>query len=251
MPNPNDGMSFWEEDSSPEVIASDISISTDDKKREADAPALVEEEKKPESLKADDKADEPTKETETPSESKKEEAEDKAEAAEEASEDLDLSDLFADLEDASNATEESKKILDDVAASGTITPDQAKELQTQNTVLQEINAKNSALIKKMMNDSVDMSYRNAELEAFGWVSTDPNVLILSKNIEKARSGDDKSKSKIITILKNLYEDFTGEDLEKTKVSNQVDLLSAAEKYNSHSNPNIKSKSESTIEWLSM
>jgi len=140
------------------------------------------------------------------------------EATTEDEDDLDLSDLFADLEDASASNEESQKILDDAAAAGgTISPDQIKELEAQLSIQKDINTKLSGQVKKLMNDSVDMSYKNAELEAFGGVSTNPNVLILSKNLEKAQAGDDKSKSKVLSVLKSLYEEFTGEDLEKTKV----------------------------------
>ena len=72
-------------------------------------------------------------------------------------------------------------------------------------------------------------------------------MILSKNLEKAKAGDDKSKSKVISVLKSLYEEYTGEDLEKTKVGQQTDLLAAVDSYNSSSNPNIKTKSSNAIE----
>lgn len=244
MPNPNnDGILFWEEDKSPaEVKASDITLSSDDKK---DAPV---EDKKEEKVEAETKVEDTPKEE--PSD-KKEDAPKEESKAEEDAEDLDLSDLFADLDDTKSAIDDSKKIIDDITASGTISPDQAKELQAQNAILRDINDKNEKTIKRLLNDSVDISYKNAELEAFGWVWTNPNVLILSKNLEKAQAGDDKSKSKVISVLKSLYEEFTGEDLEKTKVSQQTDLLAAVDSYNSSSNPNIKTKSSNTIEWLSM
>lgn len=246
MPNPNnDGILFWEKDKAPvEVKSSDITLSSDDKK---DAPV---EDKKEEKVEVETKVEDTSKDDDS---NKKEPEPAKEESkTEEDSEDLDLSDLFADLEDASSANDESKKILDDVTAwGGTITPEQVKELEAQLAIQKDINTKLSGQVKKLMNDSVDMSYKNAELEAFGWVSTNPNVLILSKNLEKAQSGDDKSKSKVISVLKSLYEEFTGEDLEKAKVSQQTDLLSAVDSYNSSSNPNIKSKASNTIEWLSM
>lgn len=246
MPNPiNDGMTFWEEDASPvEVTASDISLASDDKK---DTPV---EDKKEEKVEVESK----TEDTPADDDSNKKEPEPTKEEpkTEDDSDDLDLSDLFADLEDASDANDESKKILDNVAAwGGTITPEQVKELEAQIAIQKDINTKLTGQVKKLMNDSVDMSYKNAELEAFGWVSTNPNVLILSKNLEKAQAWDDKSKSKVISVLKSLYEEFTGEDLEKTKVSQQTDLLSAVDSYNSSSNPNIKTKSSNTVEWLSM
>jgi hypothetical protein len=244
MPNPNnDGMTFWEEDPTPvEAKASDITLSSDDKE---DTPV---EDKKEEKVEAEPKTEDTPKEE--PSDKKEDTPKEEAKVEEE--DDLDLSDLFADLEDASDANDESKKILDNVAAwGGTITPEQVKELEAQIAIQKDINTKLTGQVKKLMNDSVDMSYKNAELEAFGWVSTNPNVLILSKNLEKAQAWDDKSKSKVISVLKSLYEEFTGEDLEKTKVSQQTDLLAAVDSYNSSSNPNIKSKSSNTIEWLSM
>ncbi len=230
----NDGLVFWEEDSTnPEANPSDITMPENDKKEDT---AEDKEESTPEVV-------EKTESTETQKDS---------EATTEDEDDLDLSDLFADLEDASASNEESQKILDDAAAAGgTISPDQIKELEAQLSIQKDINTKLSGQVKKLMNDSVDMSYKNAELEAFGGVSTNPNVLILSKNLEKAQAGDDKSKSKVLSVLKSLYEEFTGEDLEKTKVWQQTDLLAAVDSYNSSSNPNIKWKSSDTIEWLSM
>ena len=238
----NDGMTFWEEDKKPEDTGSDISLPSDDKK---DAPV---EEKKEDKVDAEHKAEETPKEE--PSD-KKEDTPKEESKAEEDAEDLDLSDLFADLDDTKAAIDDSKKILDDAAASGSISPEQVKELQASNAILRDINDKNEKTIKRLLNDSVEISYKNAELEAFGWVWTNPNVLILSKNLEKAQAGDDKSKSKVISVLKSLYEEFTGEDLEKTKVSQQTDLLSAVDSYNSSSNPNIKTKSSNSVEWLSM
>ncbi len=246
MPNQNnDGMTFWEEDASPvETKESDITLPTDDKK---DTPV---EDKKEEKTEVEAKVED----TPADDDSNKKEPEPAKEEpkTEDETDDLDLSDLFADLEDASDANDESKKILDNVAAwGGTITPEQVKELEAQIAIQKDINTKLTGQVKKLMNDSVDMSYKNAELEAFGWVSTNPNVLILSKNLEKAQAWDDKSKSKVISVLKSLYEEFTGEDLEKSKVSQQTDLLAAVDSYNSSSNPNIKSKSSNAIEWLSM
>lgn len=246
MPDPiNDDFVFWEVDApAADKVEADITISSDDKKE--DVPEKKEE--KAEESKSEDKTED--KVTETSKEEPKEEPK-QEDKTDDDSEDLDLSDLFADLDDTKNAIDDSKKILDDATAAGTITPEQVKELQTQIAILRDINDKNEKTIKKLLNDSVDMTYKNAELEAFGWVWTDPNVLILSKNIEKAKSGDDKSKSKVVSILKTLFEEFTGENLEKAQVDKQVDLLTAVDSYNTNANPNIKQKSSNTIEWLSI
>jgi hypothetical protein len=72
-------------------------------------------------------------------------------------------------------------------------------------------------------------------------------LILSKNLEKAQSGDDKAKSKVVSVLKSLYEEFTGNDFEKDKIDKETDILSATSLYNSNSNPNLKLKKDNDIE----
>ena len=146
----NDGLLFGEEDKKSEDKVSDITIPSDDDKKETVVEEKKEEvvtESKPEDKEVSDKETEGTKEDE---------------------DDLDLSELFADLEEASDANDESKKILDDAtAAGGTISPDQIKELEAQLAIQKDINTKLSGQVKKLMNDSVDMSYKNAELEAFG------------------------------------------------------------------------------------
>ena len=154
----NDGILFGEEDKKSDDKVADITIPEDDKK---DTPV---EDKKEEKVEAEPKAEETPKDE--PSD-KKEDTPKEESKAEEDAEDLDLSDLFADLDDTKSAIDDSKKILDDVSASGTITPDQAKELQAQNAILRDINDKNEKTIKRLLNDSVDISYKNAELEAFG------------------------------------------------------------------------------------
>ena len=154
----NDGLLFGEEDKKSEDKVSDITLPADDKK---DTPV---EDKKEEKVDAEPKAEETPKEE--PSD-KKEDTPKEESKAEEDAEDLDLSDLFADLDDTKSAIDDSQKIIDDITASGTITPEQAKELQSQNAILRDINDKNEKTIKRLLNDSVDMTYKNAELEAFG------------------------------------------------------------------------------------
>lgn len=48
-----------------------------------------------------------------------------------------------------------------------MTPEQIADLQAQLAIQKEINDKNSKVIKNLMTQSVDMTYKNAELEAFG------------------------------------------------------------------------------------
>ena len=75
------------------------------------------------------------------------------------------------------------------------------------------------------------------------------MLIISRNLEKAKSGDDRAKSKVETILKEMLSDLTGEDYDSKKVEKQSDILSAAESYNNNSNPNIKKREESDDETI--
>lgn len=232
----NDILLSSEEDKN---INADISIWTDDEEKK-EVPK-EEPEKKVEDTSANGTE---KKETEEPSKVDEKKTEDDED-------DLDLSDLFADIEDANTAVDDSKKILDNIDQNGWISKEQVTELQAQLSTLKEINDKQSKQIKKLMNDSVDISYKNAELEAFGWVWTNPNILILSKNLDKAKTGDDMAKSKVVSVLKSLYEEFTGSDMEKENLDKKTDILAATSLYNSASNPNIKLNKDSDIEWLSM
>lgn len=87
---------------------SDITLPADDKK---DTPV---EDKKEEKAEVEAKVED----TPADDDSNKKEPEPAKEEpkTEDETDDLDLSDLFADLEDASDANDESKKILDNVAA---------------------------------------------------------------------------------------------------------------------------------------
>ena len=69
------------------------------------------------------------------------------------------------------------------------------------------------------------------------------MLIISRNLEKAKSGDDRAKSKVETILKEMLSELTGEDYDSKKVNKQADILAAAESYNNNSSPNIKKREE--------
>lgn len=158
----NEGISFGEEEIKAPG-ADDISISTDDEKKKEEPAEEPKEEPKKEEAKEEKKI-ESNFDVETPSDEKKEEPS----TDNEDEDDLDLSDLFADIEDAKDAGEDSAKILGEVAAAGgTISPDQIKDLEAQLATQKDINTRLSGQVKKLMNDSVDMSYKNAELEAFG------------------------------------------------------------------------------------
>ena len=77
------------------------------------------------------------------------------------------------------------------------------------------------------------------------------MLIISRNLEKAKSGDDRAKTKVSTILKEMLSDLTGEDYDSKKVAKDADLLSAAESYNNNANPNIKEKEKENEDFLTM
>lgn len=77
------------------------------------------------------------------------------------------------------------------------------------------------------------------------------MLIISRNLEKAKNGDDRSKSKVTAILKEMLSDLTGEDYDSKKVGKEADILSAAESYNNNSNPNIKDKEKEDEDFITM
>lgn len=118
MPIPtNDDMLFDMNGETSEIKSSDdITLPTEDKEdKKEDAPAdekkevkgdepTKPEDAKPEDTKPEDKKEEDPKEDPKPEDKKEEDPDD-----------LDLSDLFADLDEASKAGDESKKILDDAA----------------------------------------------------------------------------------------------------------------------------------------
>lgn len=188
---------------------------------------------------------------EDPKEDSKEEPKEDKKDSDEEEDDLDLSELFAELEDATKAADDSKDTIDRISEQGEASPADIEQFKRENAELRDSLEKVSKLLSKSSTDKLDLMYKNAELEAFGWTTSDPSVLIISKNIEKAKAGDDKAKSKVVSILKTLLEDFTWEDFESAKLEKDTDILAAADKYNTSVNPNMKANKENEIEWMSM
>ena len=167
------------------------------------------------------------------------EEETQTETTEETSEDdIDLSALFDELDDANEA-------LDKIEKTAENTEDISVLKQSLNNMEQQI--------KKLSNEKADLIYKNAELEAFGSDSTDPKILLLSRNLTKANDGDEKSKTKVISLLKDMLYDLTWEDIDNNKINKDIDLLSAVESYNSTSNPNLKKPKDSSEDdfWISI
>lgn len=159
-------------------------------------------------------------------------AEDKGEEEQEVDlDDLDLTEFFSELE---TELENSNDALDTIEENA---PDSSGEVGLLRDSLKKMEGK----IKELNNANVELTFKNAELEAFGSSSTDPKLLIVSKNLTKAQEGDEKSKSKVVATLKDMLFNLTGEDFENTKINKDIELLTASEMYNTAVNPNIKSK----------
>lgn len=191
--------------------------------------------------------EESKKEEESPAEEEKKEEESKKEDEVplddpkwDDDEELNLDDLFKDLD---SELEESNKALDKIEETGAdvwevwLLRDSLKRMEDQ--------------IKKLNNNNADLKFRNAELEAFWIDNENPKLLIISRNLNKAIDGDDRSKTKVVTTLKEMLYDLTWEDFDETKVNKDVDLLTATEVYNNETNPNLKGKKEEDDFWIAV
>lgn len=148
------------------------------------------------------------------------------ETEDEEEEEIDLDAIFADIDDAKEIVEKiEEKWSDDTSLEIGQLKDSLNNMQN--------------LVKKLSNEKADLTYRVAEMEAFGWDSTDPKILLLSRNLAKATDWDEKSKTRAISVLKDMLYDLTWEDYEQNKIDKDIDLLSAVESYNSSTNPNLK------------
>jgi len=153
-------------------------------------------------------------------------------------EEIDLDAIFADIDDA-------KEIVEKI-----------EEKWNGDTSLEIWQLKDSLnnmqnLVKKLSNEKADLTYKVAEMEAFGWDSTDPKILLLSRNLAKATDWDEKSKTRAISVLKDMLYDLTWEDYEQNKIDKDIDLLSAVESYNSSTNPNLKTWKKQEDDGLSI
>lgn len=158
-------------------------------------------------------------------------------------EEFDLASLFDDTDDLNDSIDKSEEIIDDIAKEWTITPEQAQSLKEENSRLRDNTKILEDKIRKLMWEKSDLMFKTAELEAFWWEFSNPNMLILSRNLEKAQAWDDRSKSKVVSVLKDMLYAVTWEDFDWKMIDKSSDVLAAAESYNASSNPNLKSKEE--------
>lgn len=161
-----------------------------------------------------------------------------AEIETEDEEDVDLDAIFADIDEAKDIVE---KIEDKWSWDTSLEIGQLKDSLN--------NMQN--LVKKLSNEKADLTYKVAEMEAFGWDSTDPKILLLSRNLVKANEWDERSKTRVISVLKDMLYDLTWEDYEQNKIDKDIDLLSAVESYNSSTNPNLKTWKKQEDDGLSI
>lgn len=152
--------------------------------------------------------------------------------------DLDIEGILKDIEDGNDSLDKNDESLDKLERSGA---DQGEidSIRSENERLRGALSKMDDQLKKLMNEKGDLSYRVAELEAFGGDIQDPRVLIVSKNLEKAKSGDDKAKMKAVDTLKAMLDELTGDSYDGEKIDKETDMISKIEDYATNTNPNIK------------
>lgn len=158
--------------------------------------------------------------------------------SEDEEEEIDLDSIFADIDDAKDIVD---KIEEKWSGDTSFEISQLKESLN--------NMQN--LVKRLSNEKADLTYKVAEIEAFWSDSTDPKILLLSRNLTKAQDWDEKSKTKAISVLKDMLYDLTWEDYDQNKIDKDIDLLSAVESYNSSTNPNLKTWKKEEDDGLSI
>lgn len=155
-------------------------------------------------------------------------------------EEIDLSELFDSVSEGQDMLDSSDDVLDRISE-WEVTDKDLESLRNDNKRMREMLTKMEDQLRKMSNEKFDLTVKNAELEAFGWNFTDPKLLIVNKNLEKARANDEKAKDKVVSVLKWYLEELTWEDYEKSKVNKWADILAAAESYNNLTSPQLSAK----------
>ena len=155
-------------------------------------------------------------------------------------EEIDLSELFDSVSEGQDMLDSSDDVLDRISE-WEVTDKDLESLRNDNKRMREMLTKMEDQLRKMSNEKFDLTVKNAELEAFGWNFTDPKLLIVNKNLEKARANDEKAKDKVVSVLKWYLEELTWEDYEKSKVNKWADILAAAESYNNSTSPQLSAK----------
>lgn len=105
-------------------------------------------------------------------------------------------------------------------------------------------------IKSLNQDKYDLTYKNAELEAFGWV-TDPSLMIVVRNYEKAKGWDKVAQWKIKRMMSDMYAWIYWEDLDKKELDDKISDITEIETYNSKKNPNVEMKNKDQFDWFSI
>lgn len=155
-------------------------------------------------------------------------------------EEIDISELFDSVSEGQDMLDSSDDVLDRISE-WEVTDKDLESLRNDNKRMREMLTKMEDQLRKMSNEKFDLTVKNAELEAFGWNFTDPKLLIVNKNLEKARANDEKAKDKVVSVLKWYLEELTWEDYEKSKVNKWADILAAAESYNNSTSPQLSAK----------
>ena len=219
---------------------SDVILPPDEDKKTPEADEEKQKQKGEEKKSEEENMDK-EKSEEKPKEEKSED-EDKDKWWEDLSDDLDeldkilaelddswIQDAVKDVENAWEQTPEVKKLLDEISKKDS---DMADLKQSLNDMQQRL--------KSVNQDKYDLTYKNAELEAFGWV-TDPSLMIVVKNYEKAKGWDKVAQWKIKQMMSDMYAWVYGVDLDKETMDDKVSDITEINSYNSKKNPNVDIK----------
>ena len=139
--------------------------------------------------------------------------------------------MLKELEDSSDAEEESQDELDKMIANLEWVEWWAeawillKQLQAETQSQKAIIEKLSEWVKKLNSEKRALSEKNAELELYGWGIDDQQVIYINSNLTKARWWDDKAKSRIVDILDSIRSELTGSTKEEEDIKTKEDKIS--------------------------
>jgi len=154
--------------------------------------------------------------------------------------------LLSELEDSEVQV---KDAISDVEDSWDLSPEVENllsELKNNKTTISDLQDSVKSLqekVKSLNMDKSDLTYKNAELEAFGWV-TDPQLMIVVRNFTKAKEWDKFAQGKIKSIISDIWSWIYGTDIEEEWMNNSIDAITEVDKYVSKKNPNVKINKES-------
>lgn len=160
------------------------------------------------------------------SSSDKTESESKSEDMEDDEKVYNITELISELADADDSLQKSEDTIDKIEKAGEASTEDIETLKRESARQRESINTLEMQLKKVYQDKADLTLKNAELEAFGGNYSDPSLLIVVKNYDKAKSGDDRAKEKVLSICRDMIENLTGESASPKK-----DIISAAASYN--------------------